>query len=155
MGGVGSGGNNRLSDEERVKRGTFRADRTDVERDAAAASKVVTGIFLQTIPPPELPLNEIGTTKYNDLARILFEANKLTTVTRMLVEQAASLHQEMHRRLTLKKPVPASLSTQMQRALGQLKIAEDAPAIANPAGKVNKFEGCGFSSRLSSTRALR
>jgi hypothetical protein len=155
MGGIGSGGGNRLSDEERRKRGTFRPDRTDAARDAMAVQKVVNGPWLREIPPPELPLSEIGKGKYHELTRILFDQNKLTLVTRMLAEQAASLHQEIHRRMVAGKPVPASLSTQMQRALGQLKIAEDAPAIANPAGKQNKFAGCGFSSRLSPTRGLR
>jgi hypothetical protein len=155
MGGKGSGGSSRLSDEERKKRGTFRADRSDALRDAAAAATVVTGPWLKTIPEPELPFDKAGLDKYHELARILFDSNKLTSVTRMLVEQVAFLHQEMQRRMAAGKSVPASLSTQMQRALGQLKIADDAPAIANPGGKTNKFASCGFSSRVSAARPLR
>lgn len=148
MGGVGSGGNNRLTDEDRKRRGTFRPDRTDAERDAAAAARVVNGPWLREIPEPKLPLNEVGRQKYDELTTMLFEQNKLTLVTCMIAEEAASLFQEKHRRMAAGKPVPASLSTQLQRALGQLKIAEDAPPIANPAGKKNKFAECGFSSRI-------
>src|SRR3954471_9790029 len=155
MGGVGSGGNNRLSDDEKKKRGTFRDDPSDCVCDAVAATRVVSGPWLTASPEQELPLSDIGRKKYDELTKILFDSNKLTTVTRMLVEQVASLHQEIHRRMSASKPVPASLTTQMRGALAQLKIAEDAPAIANPAGKINKFTSCGFSSRISATRGFR
>lgn len=155
MGGVGSGGGGRLSDDEHLARGTFRPDRSDAERDAANAAKVLNGPWLREIPRPELPLGESGVKKYDEITQMLFEQNKLTKVTCMLAEQVAVLHQEMIRRMTAGKPVPASLSTQMQRALGQLQIAENAPAIANPAGKTNKFAGCGFAARLSPTRGLQ
>lgn len=147
MGGTGSGGHNRLSDEQKRDRGTLRADRSDSAYDARAAEKVVAGPWLSSIPEPELPLNTVGRRKYDDLARALFDANKLTAITRMQAEQAAVLFQEQHRRLTEGKGVPASLSDKLQRALVALRIAEDAKPIANPAGERNKFARCGFSNK--------
>lgn len=150
MGGRGSGGHNRLSDEEKRRRGTFRADQSDKIYEDRAASKVVAGPWLERIPEPELPLNEVGKKKYHDLARALYDANKLTSVTRMQAEQAAVLHQEQHRRLTAGEPIPASLSEKLQRALAALKIAEDAPQIKNPEAAQNRFAASGFSNRKNS-----
>lgn len=152
MGGRGSGGSNRLSDEEKRRRGTFRADRSDESYAEAAAAKVVSGPWLTSIPEPELPLNEHGRRKYGELTKVLFEANKLTAVTRMFSEQAAVLFQEQHARLSAGKPVPASLSDKIQRALSMLKIAEDAKPIETPEGRKNKFARCGFASRLPAAR---
>lgn len=151
MGGIGSGGGNRLSDEEHRRKGTFREDRSRETQIAEAAKKVVTGPWLSSIPEPELPLNEFGKKKYDELAHALFDQNKLTNVTRMLAEQAALLFQEQHRRLTANLPVTASLSDKLQRALAALKIAEDAAPITNPEGRINKFARSGFSNRRTAT----
>lgn len=152
MGGRGSGGHNGLSDEEKRRRGTFRADRSEEARGDAAAANVVTGPWLTSIPEPELPLNEHGRRKYKELTEVLFSANKLTAITRMAAEQVAVLFQEQHSRLSAGKSVPASLSDKLQRALSTLKIAEDARPIDNPEGRKNKFARCGFSSRLPAAR---
>lgn len=152
MGGKGSGGHNRLSDDEKRRRGTFRKDTSEAVYAEADAAKVVAGPWLTTIPEPDLPLNEHGRRKYDELTKVLFDANKLTAVTRSAAEQVAVLFQEQHARMTAGKPVPASLSTQMQRALAMLRIAEDAPVIDNPEGKRNKFSGCGFASRIPAAR---
>jgi hypothetical protein len=152
MGGIGSGGHNKIGDDEKRRRGTFRADRSEEARAQAAAAKVVTGPWLTSIPEPELPLNEVGRKKYDELTKVLFDANKLTAVTRMAAEQVAVLFQEQHARLSAGKSVPASLSDKLQRALSTLKIAEDAKPIENPEGKKNKFARCGFSSRLPAAR---
>jgi hypothetical protein len=155
MGGQGSGGGNRLSDEERKARGTFRSDRSDAERDAAKASKVVTGHWLPTIPPPTFPLNDVGKKKYDELTRILFAQNKLTIVTQMQAEMAARQFEKIYTITAAGKDPSASDMTELAKALGQLKIAEDAPPIANPEGRINKFASCGFSTRRNASVRVR
>lgn len=152
MGGMGSGGHSRLSDDEKKRRGTFRPDQSEAVFEKRRAEKVVAGPWLTSIPEPELPLNEIGRRKYHELARALFDQNKLTAVTRMQAEQAAVLFQEQHRRLEAGTGVSASLSDKLQRALSALKIAEDATPIANPTAQKNKFAQSGFSFRTVKAR---
>lgn len=60
MGGIGSGGHNRLSDEEKKRRGTFRPDNSAEVYNARAAEKIVSGPWLTRIPDPELPLGKLG-----------------------------------------------------------------------------------------------
>lgn len=149
---MGSGGHNKLTDAEKIARGTFRPSRSDEVYAERAGAKVVAFPRLREIPVPDLPLNEVGQKKYDELTRALFDADKLTVVTKTAAEQAAALHQEIHRRMSDGKPVPASLSDKLQRALAQLKIAEDAPTIASPGNRVNKFAGTGFSTRRAPPR---
>lgn len=149
MGGFGSGGHNRLSDAEKKRRGTFVAKQSDAIYDARAAANVLAFPTLREIPAAELPLNEIGSRKYDELARALFDAGRLTTVSRMLAEQVASLFQEQHRRMSAGLPVPGSLSDKMQRALAQLKLADGAPTIAQPQSRNERARRIGFAARLA------
>lgn len=155
MGGIGSGGSNRLSDEEKKARGTFRKSNSDQVYEARAAAKVVSGPWLSEIPKPELPLNELGEKKYNELARILFDNNALTTITRMQAETAAMLFEKFDRLLRENKSPSASDLTQYQRALAALGIAENAPTIASPGAHQKKFSGFGFSARLRPPQRVR
>lgn len=155
MGGKGSGGHNRLSDEEKKRRGTFRAHLSEEAYDQRAAQTVIAGPWLPSIPEPSFPLDEVGRKTYDELTTMLFEQNKLTLVTKMWAEQAAIGQQEIHRLMKAGKTVRASHLNQVERALRALKIAEDAKPIANPAGTANKFEACGFANRRNATVRLR
>ena len=143
----GSGRGHRLTDEEKKRRGTFRPDMSEEVYKARAAEKIVTGPWLKQIPEPECPLGEVGRRKYDEFTRQLFDQNKLTSVTQMYAEIASGLFEKIHSLKAAGKHPTGSDVTQLQRALDALKIAEDAPKIANP-GKQNKFASCGFSSRL-------
>jgi hypothetical protein len=147
MGAAGSGGHNRLSDAEKIRRGTFDKRTSEAAQAEKAGRKVVVGPWLNEIPDPELPLNEIGRKKYDELARSLFETGKLTMATKMLAEQVAVLFQQMHQLLSAGKSVPTNLSEKIQRVIFQLGIAENAPQIAAPQGQKRKFAHCGFSSK--------
>lgn len=153
MGGNGSG-RHRLTDEEKKRRGTFRADQSDAVYAAKAAEKVVIGPWLTAIPKSTIPLNEIGQAKYDELTNLLFNQNKLTTVTCGDCERMAVMHQQMHERLSNGKPVPMDLIKRMDAISVRLRIAEDAPPIANP-NERNRFEGSGFSNSRSSPYRLR
>lgn len=153
MGGFGSGG--RLSDEEKRRRGTFRSDKSDERYDEIEASKVVAGPWLSEIPEPTFKLSDIGKKKYNELAQALFEQNKLTIVTVMQAEVAARLFDKIYT-LSLEDKFPsASDTTQYQRAINALRIAENAKTIAKPGNKGNRFAGSGFSNRRNATFRLR
>lgn len=146
---MGSGGHNKLSDAEKIARGTFAPSRSEAVYEARAAAKVLAFPRLKEIPDPDLPLDVNGKKKYDELTRALFDADKLTVVTKMHAEQAAVLHQEIYRRMAASSPVPATLSDKLQRALSALKIAEDAHIIAGAGQKKNRFAGTGFSTRLT------
>lgn len=150
MGGVGSGGRNRLSEEEKKRRGTFRACRSDAIYDAKAVANVVTGPWIiDKIPEPGFPLGDAGRKKYDELTRALHSQNKLTLVTQVRAELAARLYDKIYTLALEGKHPSASDTIQFQRALDALNIAEHAPPITNPGGKVNKFASCGFSNRTN------
>lgn len=161
MGGLGSGGRNRLSDAQKIEKGTFKGTRSDAVYDAKAQSKVFVGPWLDKIPDPEIPFAEdesgysVGREKYNSLTRMLLDQNKLTMVLRDRAEGAAHAWEEIARCKKDGKAVPASLFNQYNRALDSLQIAEHAPIITDPEAKKNKFEGAGFANRLSAKRGLR
>lgn len=149
MGGIGSGGGNRLSDEEKIRRGTLDKRHTEVARAERAAEKIVIGPWLSDIPEPDLPLGEVGRKKYFELVRSLFDTGKLTLATKMLSEQAAVLQEQMHRRMSEGKTVPTNMSEKIQRVIAQLGIAENAPQIARPKETAGKFTFAGFSNKRS------
>lgn len=153
MGGRGSGGG-RLSDEEKKAKGTFKQSRSEAVYDARAAAKVITGPWLTKIPEPTIPLNEIGRAKYDEFTKLLFDGNKLTTVTCGDCERYAVMHQQMHARLAKGEMVPQQLLNAMNSISVRLRIAENAAPIANPNEK-KRFAGAGFSNRRSSPFTLR
>ena len=153
MGGIGSG-RPRLSDEEKIERGTFNPSRSDAVAAAKAAEKVVVGPWLTAVPEPTIPLNEVGRAKYDEYTGLLFSNNKLTKVTCGDCERYAVMHQRMHQLLSEGKPVPQQILNAMNSLSVRLRIAEDAPAIANPNQK-NRFAGAGFANNRSSPISLR
>lgn len=147
-------GRQALSDEEKKKRGTFREDQSEATYAAKRAEKVVIGPWLTSIPDPEMPLNEIGKAKYVQVTKLLFDQNKLTKVTCMDCE-VLSLHwQNVQARVAAGKAPSADSLKQISAITQRLRIAEDAPAIANPNQK-SRFEGSGFANRRSSPFRLR
>jgi hypothetical protein len=146
--GFGSGGHNKLSEAEKLRRnGKVKASRTDEAYAQRAAEKIVVGPWLSDIPDPEYPLNEIGRKKYFELARAMFEQRKLTLTTKMLAEQVAVLHQQIFQRLSEGQQVPTNMSEKIQRVILQLGIAENGPTIASPPEKATKFTYSGFANR--------
>lgn len=154
MGGKGSGGNGRLTDAEKRAKGTYRSDRSDEVYAAKAAEKVITGPWLTSIPEPTLPLNEVGRAKYNDITKILFQGNKLTAVTCMDCEVLALHWQSVEAKIAAGKAPSTDSLKQIASITARLRIAEDAPAIANPNQK-NRFAGSGFSNSRTSPITLR
>lgn len=141
------GGHNRLTDAEKIARGTFRPSRGEAVYKADLGAKVIAGPWLDAIPEPQLPLGPEARMKYDELARMLFDQNKLTVVTRSIAEGAAVLFGQIHRRESEGRDVPASMAARYLGALQNLKIAEEAPEIATPGNKRNAFDFCGFANR--------
>jgi len=154
MGGRRSGGGNRLSDAEKKKRGTFRADKSEAVYEAKEASTVVAGPWLAKIPDPEYPLRDVGRAKYDDLAKQMFDAGKLTSVTHLTLSTFCVLFQKIHTMMAEGREPSASDFTQMRGMLADLKIAEDAKVIANQDAKKNKFASAGFSNRRDASVRL-
>ncbi|WP_370677628.1 hypothetical protein [Pleomorphomonas sp. PLEO] len=147
MGGKGSGGHNRLSDAEKIAKGTFRPSRSDDVYKVEAAAKVVTGPWLSSIPEPNLPLDGIARQKYDEITKTLFDQNKLTMATVLTAEQYALQYGQQFSRLTAGKSVSVSTTLMLERMLRDLRIAEEAPVLASPGERSNRFRRTGFSIR--------
>lgn len=154
MGGIGSGKLRTLSDEERMRRGTFRESGSEAASLAKAAEKIVIGPWLTAVQEPEVPLKAEGLKKYNEIAELLLNQNKLTQVTRSMCELLAVMHQQMHARLSAGKSVSSDLMKRIEALYTKLRIAADAPKIASPGDK-NRFAGSGFSNQRSQAYRLR
>ena len=143
-----------LSDAAKKASGTFRADRSEEAYAAKRAEKVIVGPWLTAIPEPEMPLNAVGRAKYDEITNLLFAQNKLTKVTCMDCEVLALHWQGVQARIE-KGKAPSSDSLKQITAITQrLRIAEDAPAIANPTQR-NKFASVGTANRVLSSFRLR
>ena len=153
MGGVGSGGRNRLSDEEKRARGTYRNNTSDSAWDQKQAAKIITGHFLSRVPEPQMMLDKIGLAKYKEFAEMLLNGGKLTKVTCDDVERYALLWQQAYARSAEGKAVPNAWINKMDSIAIRLRIADEAPAISNPTQK-SKFEGVGFANSRHSTFEL-
>jgi hypothetical protein len=154
MGGKGSGGHNKLSDEEKKKRGTFEKRHSSEAQQARAEQKIITGPWISKVPDPEMPLNEKGKEKYLSLATKLLEMGTLTEFSAMQCEQVAILFQSQMAMMQAGKIPPVSLSGKITGLLAQLRISENATPIGKPPER-NKFEGAGFSNSRSSPFRLR
>lgn len=153
MGGRGSGGHNRLSDEEKKARGTFRPDQSDENYDDRAGAKIIAGPWLSEIPEPDYPLNDTGRAKYDQWTKELFEQGKLTSVTVTQASALALLHQKIHRRAVEGKDVSAHDHAKFQSGLRDLNIAQHAKITAAP-GK-NRWADIGFAGKKSTPIRLR
>lgn len=154
MGGRGSGGSNRLSDEEKKRRGTFRADNSEEVYAERQAAKVVVGPWLSEIPEPEYTLNAVGRKKYDELTGELLKQSKLTAVSVMRASIVALLHQKFDHLAANGKYPSANDVAKLTSALRDLDIAQNAQVTA-PGGAKNKFAGCGFSNSRTSPIRLR
>lgn len=154
MGGKGSGGINRLSDEERKKRGTHRPWQGDDVLDDRNAKRVVKGPWLSAIPEPDFPLSELGRTKYDELSAELFAQHKLTKITVTLASIAAMMHQKFHHLATIGKHPSGHDVAKYQSVLRDMKIADNAKVTASPDAK-NKFAGVGFANSRATPFRLR
>jgi hypothetical protein len=142
----------RLSDEEKKRRGTFRADQSAEVRDKKLAAKVITGVFLSKIPEPKLPLGERGSIrrdKYDELAQMLKDQGNLTSLTVDWAEIAAGAWGDMHDAMSKGKPIPKHIYEAYKSITNKILIAEKVPNIGSP-GKQNKFEGHGWSHKAGS-----
>lgn len=140
---------NDVSDKEKLARGTFERTKSQEAHDAAKAATILSGPWLQAIPKPTIPLTDAGTRVYDQVARLLFDQQKLTTFTHRLLENYALLEQQKISLIEKGKPPTLSLIKEISRLLMALGIAENAPTIAANGQKESKFARCGFALRIS------
>jgi hypothetical protein len=153
MGGKGSGGHNKLSDAEKLRRGTFEARHSEAASESRAAGVLLTGPWLTSIPAPTYKLGKAGKSLYDDLTKELFEQNKLTKITHLQASLAALLHQKIDALASAGKSPSANDFAKLQSALRDLKVAENATVTASP-GQRNKFAGSGFANNRHATVTL-
>lgn len=142
----------RLTDEEKKKRGTFRADQSAEALDKKIASKIITGVFISKIPEPSMPLGKRGDLRYDkymELAQLMMDQGNLTTITVDWAQVAAAAWGDMHDALAKGKQIPKHTMETYKSITNKILIAEKAPNIGTPA-KQNKFEGHGWSHKAGS-----
>jgi hypothetical protein len=148
-----SGGAGKLSDAEKIRRGTFRPDRSEAAYAERAAANVVTGAFLSEIPVSTFPLNEFGKATYVKFAQLLLDQGKLTSVTAAHCESLGMIDMRINGKITAGKIPTADDMKQRTSVIRMLGVAENAPVIA---GKTkSRFEGAGFSNSRTSPFRLR
>ena len=154
MGGMGSGGHNRLSDAEKKRKGTFRKDQSAQAHNAKAVKKVVAGPWLSKIPQPSLPLDEVATKRYQEICQHLMDQGKLTVMTCEVVQAMALRHAKMKKMLDEGKDLPAYLIKEIQNDAKVLCIAEDPDqAVGTP--RRSRFAGVGFSQDRTAQVSIR
>src|SRR3546814_13678029 len=113
MAGNSNSGRPRTTDEEKKKRGTYRADRSSTAYAERDAEKIVTGVSFSEIPIPSMPLDNYGKATYQKWAKLLLEQGKLTSVTASHCETIAMIEMLINGRRTAGKlPTPDTLSTE-------------------------------------------
>jgi hypothetical protein len=131
----------------RLAAGTFRRDRSEDATALAGLAKVHAFPTFREIPPATIPLSRAGQAEYDILARTLFDAGRLTLLTQRSIEALALAKDVVAQRHAEGKPIPASAVTQMNRAIGELKLADVDPSVTPHAPKANKFAWHGFAAR--------
>lgn len=139
MGGVNSG---RKPDPKKV---TLQERQ---ERQAAKVTQLFTQPRLDSVPDPELPMNDRGRLKYRELAESLLKAGQLTMITRGYAETAAIAFQQIYKLQEEGRDVRATLITQYNRALSNLQQLDVDKKTVQEAQRENKFKISGFSARL-------
>lgn len=149
MGGIGTGRKKSAATLAKMSAEQIAADQqAKVDK---AAQKIVAGPWCEDIPAPEMPLEGVGLKKYNELARMLFDQRKLTKISLMQAEAAAVMFAKIHALVSAGKSPSANDQNQYQRALTNLKVADEARTISEP-GKTNRFKPFGFSARRSAAK---
>lgn len=148
-----SGGQNRLSDEEKKRRGTFRPDQSSAVYAARQAENVVTGVFFSEIPVPSMPLNPFGKATYEKWAKLLLDQGKLTSVTAEHCQSLGLIDMRINDKVSAGKVPSADDMKQRTSVIRMLGVAENAPVIAG--ATKSRFEGSGFSNSRSSPFRLR
>lgn len=146
-----------LSDAEKQSRGTFDSRSSETERAKATVAKVHALPVFREIPEPTVPFAEgsVGRKTYDKWARILFDAGHLTVISQGFVENLAMSDQTIAAMAEAGKPVPASVLTQRNRALGELKIIDVDPSLTPQKPEDNVFRKNGFARRLRACTTSR
>ena len=140
-------GRKAISDADKIARGTFRRSEGEDAKALAGLAKIHVFPTFREIPQPTLPLGIVGQAEYDTLSRVLFDAGRLTLLTQRSIEALAISKDTIAALHTAGKPVPARILEQMNRALGDLRLADVDASLTphNPAE--NKVRWNGFAAR--------
>lgn len=111
--------------------------------------RVVAHPGYRRIPPCEFPLaTEKAQTKYDDLARMLFEAGRMTVERHLQLSSYAMQFDAVTKRALDGQPVRPAAFIQLDKALKALRLDEIDKTVAAPqSASTNPFARNGFSSR--------
>jgi hypothetical protein len=136
-----------LSDREKIARRTFRRDKSEDARALIGLTKVHAFPTFREIPRPTVPLGQTGQAEYDTLSRVLFDAGRLTLLTQRSIEALAVAKDAITMLHASGKPASARILEQMNRALGDLRLADVDPTITPREPEKNRFARSGFAAR--------
>lgn len=138
-----------LSDEEKAARGTLQAGNTQADYDKQYAERKILPFPVMTeVPVSQLPLNDVGSKKYHEVAEMLLAAGRLSVLTQTAAEQLAMQHQAMAMEMEKGKPPSASRLTQIRRLMDDLGLGKiDKPLQGTAKPEKNPFHTNGFAAR--------
>jgi hypothetical protein len=101
------------------------------------------------IPSCRLPLTtDESKTEYDSIARLLFNAGRLTLDRHVALSMYASMFDQIHIAAAVGRPARASWWVQMDRARRVLDLDDlDKPIAAPHGASTNRYAGCGFAAR--------
>lgn len=109
---------------------------------------VVAHPAFRRIPDPLFPLTGEGREEYDRLARLLFNAGRLTLETHRQLSSCAVQFDNIHRAAAEGQIMSASMFTQYETARRRLGLDDlDKPIAAPEAAPTNKYAGVGFANR--------
>jgi hypothetical protein len=140
-------GRPRLTEAEKLERGTLRAGRTDEDYAKQDAAKIHAFPKLRKIPESTVPLGVAGQREFDLFTRQLFDAGHLTELTLRAVENLAMAKDTVHALSVRGKAVPVALLNQIDRSLKDLRLANADSSLSPIRPAENPFSRNGFAAR--------
>lgn len=139
---------NRLSDEEKARRGTLQAGEKQIDFARREIGKVLAFPAINTIPEPSFPLNEHGKRTYDQWATRLRDNGLLTSVSLGRIETLALQDHTIAKAMELLKPPPNSAMVERRKILEWLEGLNVDKSVISGETKKGSFASNGLPNRL-------
>lgn len=137
-----------LRDEEKIARGTYEERYGEAARQKKRLGVIHAFPIFREIPEPTIPMREVARKTYDTWSRRLFDNGHLTVISQGFVENLAMADQIAADAYAAGKAPPASVLTQRNRALAELKYLDADQSLTPHKPEESRFRRNGFPRRL-------